>query len=145
MRLLTLFMLPALVISARAAESLSFDRGTAALIPDLKNRDLLKDTLIIWGGEFGRTPMAQGSGRDHHIQGYSTVLTRGVIRGGMSYGNTDELGYSVVENPVPVRDLHATILNQLGINHHRLTVRFQGLDVRLTGVEEARVIKDIVT
>lgn len=145
MRLLTLFMLPALVISARAAESLSFDRGTAALIPDLKNRDLLKDTLIIWGGEFGRTPMAQSSGRDHHIQGYSTVLTRGVIRGGMSYCNTDELGYSVVENPVPVRDLHATILNQLGINHHRLTVRFQGLNVRLTGVEEARVIKDIVT
>lgn len=121
------------------------DRGTAALIQDLKDRDLLKNTLIIWGGEFGRTPMAQGSGRDHHIQGYSTVLTGGGIRGGMSYGNTDELGYSAVENPVHVRDLHATILNQLGINHHRLTVRFQGLDVRLTGVEEARVIKDIVT
>ena len=121
------------------------DRGTAALIQDLKDRDLLTDTLIIWGGEFGRTPMAQGSGRDHHIQGYSTVLTGGGIRGGMSYGNTDELGYSAVENPVHVRDLHATILHQLGINHHRLTVRFQGLDVRLTGVEEAHVIKDIVT
>ena len=73
------------------------------------------------------------------------VLTGGGIRGGMSYGNTDELGYSAVENPVHVRDLHATILNQLRINHHRLTVRFQGLDVRRTGVEEARVIKDIVT
>ena len=144
MRLLTLFMLPALVISARAAESLSFDRGTAALIPDLKNRDLLKDTLIIWGGEFGRTPMAQGSGRDHHIQGYSTVLTRGVIRGGMSYGNTDELGYSVGENPVPVRDLQATILHQLVIDHLLLTTRFHGLDVRLTAVEEANMIKDIL-
>ena len=144
MRLLTLFMLPALVISARAAESLSFDRGTAALITDLKDRDLLKDTLIIWGGEFGRTPMAQGSGRDHHIQGYSTVLTRGVIRGGMSYGNTDELGYSVVENPVPVRDLHATILHQLVIDHPLLTTRFHGLDVRLTAVEEANMIKDIM-
>ena len=144
MRLLTLFMLPALVISARAAESLSFDRGTAALIPDLKNRDLLKDTLIIWGGEFGRTPMAQGSGRDHHIQGYSTVLTGGGIRGGMSYGNTDELGYSAVENPVSVRDLHATILHQLVIDHPLLTTRFHGLDVRLTAVEEANMIKDIL-
>ncbi|MEC8826174.1 MAG: DUF1501 domain-containing protein [Verrucomicrobiota bacterium] len=144
MRLLTLFMLPALVISARAAESLSFDRGTAALIPELKDRDLLKDTLIIWGGESGRTPMAQGSGRDHHIQGYSTVLTGGGIRGGMSYGNTDELGYSAVENPVSVRDLHATILHQLVIDHPLLTTRFHGLDVRLTAVEEANMIKGIL-
>ena len=144
MRPLTLFMLPTQVISARAAELLSFDRGTAALIRDLKDRDLLKDTLIIWGGEFGRTPMAQGSGRDHHIQGYSTVLTRGGSRGGMSYGNTDELGYSAVENPVHVHDLHATILHQLVIDHPLLTTRFHGLDVRLTAVEEANMIKDIV-
>lgn len=144
MRLLTLFILPALVISARAPESLSFDRGTAALIQDLKDRDLLKDTLIIWGGEFGRTPMAQGSGGDYHIQGYSTVLTRGGIRGGMSYGNTDELGYSAVENPVHVRDLHANILYQLVIDHHLLTARFHGLDVRLNAVEEANMIKDIL-
>ena len=88
--------------------------------------------------------MAQGSGRDHHIQGYSTVLTRGVIRGGMSYGNTNELGYSVVENPVSVRDLHATILHQLVIDHPLLTTRFHGLDVRLTAVEEANMIKDIM-
>ena len=144
MRLLTLFILPALVISARATESLSFDRGTAALIQDLKDRDLLKDTLIIWGGEFGRTPMAQGSGRDYHIQGYSTVPTRGGIRGDISYGNTDELGYSAVENPVHVRDLHATILHQLVIDHRLLTARFHGLDVRLTAVEEANMIEDIL-
>lgn len=120
------------------------DQGTAALIKDLKQRGLLDDTLIIWGGEFGRTPMAQGSGRDHHIQGYSTMLTGGGIKGGTSYGNTDELGYSAVDNPVHVRDLHATILHQLGIDHERLSIRFQGLDVRLTGVEEAHVVKEIL-
>ncbi len=121
------------------------DRGTAALITDLRQRGMLEDTLIIWGGEFGRTPMAQGDGRDHHIQGYSLFLAGAGVRGGMSYGETDELGYSAVVNPVHVRDLHATMLHLLGIDHERLSVPFQGLDVRLTGVEPARVVREVLT
>ena len=120
------------------------DKGTAALIKDLKQRGLLDSTLIIWGGEFGRTPMAQGSGRDHHIQGYSMFMAGGGIRGGMTYGATDELGYHAAENPVHVRDLHATMLHQLGLDHERLTVKFQGLDSRLTGVEKAKVLKPLI-
>jgi hypothetical protein len=110
------------------------DRGAAALIRDLKQRGLLDDTLIVYGGEFGRTPMAQGNGRDHHIQGFSMWLAGGGIQGGISYGNTDELGYAAVENPVHVHDLHATILHLLGIDHTKLTYRFQGRDFRLTDV-----------
>lgn len=110
------------------------DRGAAALVSDLKQRGLLDDTLIVYGGEFGRTPMAQGNGRDHHIKGFSMWLAGGGIRGGMSYGNTDELGYAAVENPVHVHDLHATILHLLGIEHTKLTYRFQGRDFRLTDV-----------
>ncbi len=106
------------------------DRPTAALIRDLKQRGMLEDTLIIWGGEFGRTPMFQGkgaeAGRDHHIRGFSMFLAGGGVKGGVSYGATDELGYAAVENPVHVRDLHATILHQLGINHERFTHKFQG-------------------
>jgi hypothetical protein len=120
------------------------DQATAALITDLKQRGLLDDTLIIWGGEFGRTPMAQGSGRDHHIQGYSMFMAGGGTRGGTTYGATDELGYAAVENPVHVRDLHATMLHQLGLDHQRLTVKFQGLDSRLTGVEKAQVLKPLI-
>jgi hypothetical protein len=110
------------------------DRGAAALIKDLKQRDMLKDTLVIWGGEFGRTPMAQGSGRDHHIKGFSIWMAGGGIKGGISHGNTDELGYASVEDVVHVNDLHATILRLFGIDHTRLTYKFQGRDFRLTDV-----------
>ena len=119
------------------------DRPVAALIKDLKQRDMLKDTLILWGGEFGRTPMGQGTGRDHHILGFSIFMAGGGIKPGMTYGSTDELGYRAVENVVHVHDLHATILHQLGIDHKRLTVKFQGLDMRLTGVA-GNVVKDIL-
>ena len=117
-----------------AIKAQEVDRPTAALIEDLKQRGLLDDTLIVWGGEFGRTPMSQGDGRDHHIKGFSFMLAGGGIKGGISYGSTDELGYAAQENPVSVHDLHATMLHLLGINHERLTVKFQGLDARLTGI-----------
>jgi len=120
------------------------DQATAALIRDLKRRGMLEDTLIVWGGEFGRTPMSQkGSGRDHHIKGFSMFMAGGGIRGGQTYGETDELGYNAVDNVVNVRDLHATMLYLLGIDHHRLSVKYQGLDVKLTGVNPARVVKEI--
>jgi hypothetical protein len=122
------------------------DQGSAALIQDLKQRGMLEDTLVVWGGEFGRTPMAQGSGRDHHIKGFSIWMAGGGVKGGMSYGNTDDLGYNAEENVVHVRDLHATILHQLGIKAENFTYKFQGLDFRLTGVEEkAHVLKSILT
>lgn len=110
------------------------DRPTAALIRDLKERGMFDETLIIWGGEFGRTPMAQGKGRDHHIKGFSIMLAGGGIRGGLTYGATDELGYNAVENPVSVHDLHATMLHQFGVDHTRLTYRYQGRNFRLTDV-----------
>ena len=120
------------------------DRATAALIKDLKDRDMLDETLIVWGGEFGRTPMSQSSdGRDHHIKGFSFMMAGGGIQGGMSYGTTDELGYAAEENPVSVNDFHATMLHLLGVNHERLTVKFQGLDARLTGIA-GKVVKDIL-
>ncbi|MEC8240196.1 MAG: DUF1501 domain-containing protein [Planctomycetota bacterium] len=124
------------------------DGPSAALIQDLKQRDLLKDTLIIWGGEFGRTPMFQGKGqkpgRDHHIQGFSMWMAGGGVRGGTTYGTTDELGYAAEDNRVHVRDLHATMLHTLGIDHRKLAVKYQGLDFRLTGVEPARVLKEVL-
>jgi hypothetical protein len=120
------------------------DRATAALIKDLKQRDMLKDTLVVWGGEFGRTPMSQGGdGRDHHIKGFSFMLAGGGIKGGLAYGATDELGYAAVENPVTVHDFHATALYLLGIDHRRLSVKYQGQDARLTFVF-GDVIKGIV-
>ncbi len=120
------------------------DRATAALIKDLKQRGMLEDTLVIWGGEFGRTPMSQsGTGRDHHIKGFSYMLAGGGIKGGVTHGATDELGYAAVENPVSIHDLHATMLQLLGIDHLRLTVKFQGLDARLTNVS-GEVVKDIL-
>ncbi|MFO0880424.1 MAG: DUF1501 domain-containing protein [Gemmataceae bacterium] len=125
------------------------DRPTWALLTDLKQRGLLDDTLIIWGGEFGRTPMYQGKGktpgRDHHMKGFSMWLAGGGIRGGLTYGATDDLGYNAVVDPVHVRDLHATILHLLGIDHKRLAVRHQGLEMRLTGVEPAQVLTRILT
>ncbi len=120
------------------------DQGAGALLEDLKQRGMLKDTLVIWGGEFGRTPMAQGSGRDHHIKGFSIWMAGGGIKGGMNYGSTDDFGYNAVENVVHVRDLHATMLHQLGIDHQRFSFKNQGLDMRLTGVEPARVVKEIL-
>lgn len=123
------------------------DKPTWALIQDLKQRDMLKDTLVIWGGEFGRTPMFQGKGgvgRDHHIKGFSMWMAGGGIKGGMEYGATDDLGYHAVKDVVHVRDLHATMLHMLGIDHNRFTVPFQGLDMKLTGVEPARVIHEIL-
>ncbi len=123
------------------------DQPTWALINDLKQRGMLDETLVIWGGEFGRTPMFQGKGgpgRDHHIKGFSMWMAGGGIKGGLTYGATDELGYNAVENVVHVRDLHATMLHLLGIDHKRLSVKYQGLEMRLTGVEEARVVTDIL-
>jgi hypothetical protein len=124
------------------------DRPAAALIKDLKQRGLLDETLVIWGGEFGRTPMFQGkgqnAGRDHHMQGFSMWLAGGGVKGGITYGATDEFGYHAVENPVHVRDLHATMLHLLGIDHERFTYKYQGLDFRLTGVEPARVVREIL-
>jgi uncharacterized protein (DUF1501 family) len=109
---------------------------------------MLDDTLVVWAGEFGRTPMAQtnkGSpGRDHHNKGFSIWLAGGGIKRGITYGATDELGYSAVENVVSVHDLHATMLHLLGIDHERFTYRSQGLDMRLSGVEGARKIEDIL-
>ncbi len=105
---------------------------------------MLDETLVIWGGEFGRTPMAQGNGRDHHIKGFSLWMAGAGVKGGTSWGATDELGYDVVEDRVSVHDLHATMLHLLGIDHERLTYKFQGLDFKLTGVEEARVVKEIL-
>ncbi|MEI6714819.1 MAG: DUF1501 domain-containing protein [Verrucomicrobiota bacterium] len=119
------------------------DKPTAALISDLKQRGMLEDTLILWGGEFGRTPMGQGSGRDHHILGFSVFMAGGGVKAGSTYGATDELGYRAVENVVNVHDLHATMLALMGIDHHRLTTKFQGLDVRLTGVA-GNVVKGIM-
>jgi hypothetical protein len=111
------------------------DRATAALIKDLKQRGMLDDTLVIWGGEFGRTPMSQGGdGRDHHIKGFTYLMAGGGIQRGISYGNTDDFGYAAQENVVTVHDFHATMLHCLGIDHTKLTHRFEGRDYRLTDV-----------
>jgi len=122
------------------------DQASAALVKDLKQRGLLDDTLIIWGGEFGRTPMGQGSGRDHHINAFSIWLAGGGIKGGLTWGSTDELGYRYVEDgqQMHVHDLHATMLYLCGIDHKRLTYRFQGRDFRLTDVS-GEVAKGIMT
>jgi len=125
------------------------DRACAALITDLKQRGMFDDTLIVWSGEFGRTPMKQGNkgpvGRDHHNKSMSMWLAGAGVRRGMVFGTTDELGYAAEENVVTVHDLHATMLHQLGIDHSAFSFKFQGLDARLTGVEKARVIREILT
>ncbi len=127
------------------------DQASAALISDLRQRGLLDDTLVIWGGEFGRTPMVEASaalgrsnGRDHHPQAFSVWLAGGGIRRGMSLGKTDELGFHVTEDPVHVSDLQATILHLLGLDHRRLAFRFRGLDFRLTGVEDRQVVNRLL-
>jgi hypothetical protein len=119
------------------------DTASAALITDLKNRGMLDETLVVWGGEFGRTPMAQGSGRDHHIKGFSMWAAGGGIKGGISHGSTDELGYNAVEDVVEIHDLHATMLYLLGIDHKKLTYKFQGRDFRLTDVH-GKVVQEIL-
>ena len=114
------------------------------MVRDLKERGLLKDTLVVWGGEFGRTPMAQGDGRDHHIKAFSMWMAGAGIQPGMTYGGTDELGYSAVDNVVHVHDFHATMLHLLGIDHEKFTYRYQGRDFRLTDVH-GKILKDIIT
>ena len=131
-------------IKAHADKAKDVDQPIAALINELKARDLLKDTLIIWGGEFGRTPVAEnGNGRDHNHHGFSMWLAGGGVKGGMTYGATDEFGFAAVENKVHVHDLHATILHLMGLDHEKLTFRYSGRDFRLTDVE-GRVIDDLL-
>ncbi|MCA9033418.1 MAG: DUF1501 domain-containing protein, partial [Planctomycetaceae bacterium] len=122
------------------------DQAAAALIQDLKQHGLLDETLVIWGGEFGRTPMVQGGndGRDHHPNAFTMWLAGGGIRGGVTLGASDDLGFNVVEDRVHVRDLHATILHLLGFDPERFTFRFQGLDQRLIGVEESRIVTELL-
>ena len=131
-------------LPAKAAE---VDRATAALVKDLKDRGMLDETLVVWGGEFGRTPMAQTNkgkpGRDHHMKGFSMWLAGGGIHGGITHGATDDLGYNAVEDVVHVHDLHATMLHLLGIDHARLTYKFQGRDFRLTDVH-GKVVNKIL-
>ena len=126
------------------------DQPTAALIRDLKQRGLLDDTLVIWGGEFGRGVAGQGdwkspeAGRDHHPRCFTVWLAGGGVKPGLTFGSTDDFSYNVAENPVHVSDLHATVLHLLGIDHERFSYRFQGLDFRLTGVEKHRVVPEII-
>jgi hypothetical protein len=126
------------------------DRACYALVTDLKQRGLLDDTLVIWGGEFGRTVYSQGGlsrenyGRDHHPRCFTTWMTGGGVRPGITYGETDDYSYNIVKDPVPVRDFNATILHCLGIDHNKLTYKYQGLDQKLTGTTPASVVKDLL-
>jgi hypothetical protein len=132
------------ITTALPANCAATDKPVAGLLTDLKARGLLEDTLVIWGGEFGRTPVAQkGDGRDHHPFGFTMWLAGGGVRGGMAYGATDEFGWYATENKVHVHDLHATVLHLLGIDHQRLTYRYSGRDYRLTDVH-GNVVKAIV-
>ena len=125
------------------------DRAAAALLTDLERRGLLDETLVVIGGEFGRTPMGQGGkgaiGRDHHIKGFSMALAGGGIKGGIVHGATDDFGYNAIQDVVHVRDLHATMLHLLGIDHAKFTVEYQGLDSKLTGVEPAKPVKALMS
>jgi uncharacterized protein (DUF1501 family) len=125
------------------------DRGQAALLKDLKQRGMLEDTLVLWAGEFGRSVYSQGQlsmtnyGRDHHPRCFSVWVAGGGIKPGISYGKTDDYSYNIVENPVSVHDLHATLLDRLGFNHHALTYRHQGRDYALTDAQGS-VVNDII-
>ena len=124
------------------------DQASSALVIDLKRRGLLENTIVIWGGEFGRTPMGEvreNTGRNHHIDAFTMWFAGGGFKPGQVYGETDEFGFAPIDKPAHVHDIHATLLHQLGLDHHRLSVKFQGLDYRLTGVEPANVIKDLIT
>jgi len=128
------------------------DQPTAALLSDLKSRGLLEDTLVVWGGEFGRTPMRENRGgqemkyvgRDHNPGAFTVWLAGGGVKAGISHGQTDEMGYEIVKDPVEIRDLHATMLYLLGFDHHKLNFRFQGLEQKLTSVKPARVVAEIL-
>ncbi len=126
------------------------DQASAALIKDLKQRGMLNETLVIWGGEFGRSVAGQGQwdspegGRDHHPRCFTIWMAGGGVKPGLSYGATDDFSYNVAENPVHVNDLHATVMHLMGIDHKDFTYRFQGLDFKLTGVESSRVVDEIV-
>jgi hypothetical protein len=127
-----------------SAKCQSIDKPIAGLLTDLKAKGLLKDTLVIWGGEFGRTPYAQGGdGRDHNHKGYTIWMAGGGVKGGLSFGATDEYGYEAVENKVHIHDWHATILNLLGLDHEKLTYRYAGREMRLTDVK-GNVVKGIM-
>jgi Protein of unknown function (DUF1501) len=133
-----------------ASQCKDVDQGCYGLIQDLKQRGMLEDTLVIWGGEFGRTIYCQGKleekdyGRDHHPRCFTIWMAGGGVKPGFVYGKTDEMSYNIIENPVHVHDLHATILHQLGIDHLKLAFQYQGLDQRLTGVEPAKVVTDVL-
>ncbi|MFM8188761.1 MAG: DUF1501 domain-containing protein [Pirellula sp.] len=132
-------------IADHAKKAQAVDQPIAALIKDLKSRGLFEDTLILWGGEFGRTPVSEGAkGRDHNNHGFSVWLAGGGVQGGMAYGATDEFGFAAIENKVHVHDLHATLLHLMGIDHEKLTYRYSGRDFRLTDVH-GRVVKEILT
>ena len=140
------------VFSRVAGKTKQVDQPIAALIRDLRQRGLLDATLIVWSAEFGRTPFAQGknsegndtkAGRDHHKDAFAVWVAGGGTKGGISYGETDELGYKIAENPVHVHDFNATLLHLLGINHEKLTFRYQGRQYRLTDVE-GHVVRDII-
>jgi arylsulfatase A-like enzyme len=128
-----------------AKNALEVDRPIAGLLADLKSRGLLDDTLVWWGGEFGRTPVVEGTkdGRDHNPEGFTHWLAGGGVKGGLRYGATDDYGYFAVENKVHIHDLHATILHLLGLDHERLTYRYAGRDFRLTDVE-GRVVSELL-
>ncbi|MFM8578300.1 MAG: DUF1501 domain-containing protein [Planctomycetaceae bacterium] len=133
-----------------ASQCLDTDQATAALVTDLKARGMLDETLVVWGGEFGRTVYSQGTltkdtyGRDHHPRNFCMWMAGGGAKGGISFGETDDFSYNVVEHPVHINDFNATILHLMGIDHERFTFRFQGLDQRLTGVEPQRVVNEIL-
>jgi uncharacterized protein (DUF1501 family) len=128
------------------------DQPIAALLSDLKDRGMLEDTLVVWGGEFGRTSMRENRsgqvlkfvGRDHHPSAFTIWMAGGGVKPGMTFGQTDDMGYEIVQDPVEVRDLHATMLYLLGFDHRRLNYPFQGLDQKLTGVKPARVVGEIL-
>ena len=127
--------------------SREIDQPGAALVMDLKQRGLLEDTIVIWGGEFGRTPMGEvreSTGRNHHIDAFTMWFAGGGFKPGTIFGETDEFGFGPVDHSVHVRDIHATLLHQLGLNHERLTIRSQGLDFRLTGVQPAKIINEVL-
>ena len=127
-----------------AGNALSVDQPIAGLIKDLKQQGMLDETLIVWTGEFGRTPFAQGrDGRDHHPFAFSLWMAGGGVKGGHTYGKTDDFGYYVVENKLEIHDLHATMLHLMGLDHERSTFRFSGRDMRLTDVH-GHVVKDIL-
>jgi uncharacterized protein (DUF1501 family) len=132
------------------AQARDVDRASFALVQDLKDRGLFEDTLVLWGGEFGRTIYSQGKltptdyGRDHHPRCFRLWMAGGGVKGGVVYGETDEFSYNIIKDPVHIRDFQATLLHLFGIDHQRFTENLQGLQAKLTGVEPARVVNEIL-